>query len=126
MSSEPVNVAIPILPSSDTAAAVAFWQGLGFEIGHVFGAENEGGGYGIVRDGEVEFHFLDMADSHVAQNTSCYIRVSDVDAWFDRLAPKVKAPARVSEEPLDREWGMREFYIWDRDGVLFKFGQVLD
>ena len=119
-----MNVAIPILPSSDTAAAVAFWQGLGFEFGQVFGEET--GGYGIVRDAEVEFHFLDMKDVHVAQNTSCYIRVSDVDAWFARLAPKVKAPARVSEEPVDREWGMREFYIWDRDGVLFKFGQVID
>lgn len=52
--------------------------------------------------------------------------MSDVDAWFERLAPKVTAPARVSAAPEDREWGMREFYIWDRDGVLFKFGQVLD
>jgi hypothetical protein len=22
----------------------------------------------------------------------------------------------------DREWGMREFYIWDPDGSLFRFG----
>ncbi len=121
MSPEPVNVAIPILPSSDTAASVAFWKGLGFEIAHVFG----GDGYGIVRDEGVEFHFIPFDDRHVAENTSCYIRVSDVDAWFARLAPKVDAPARVSDTVADREWGMREFYIWDQDGVLFKFGQVM-
>jgi hypothetical protein len=24
--------------------------------------------------------------------------------------------------PVDRDWGMREFYIWDPDGNLLKFG----
>ena len=27
--------------------------------------------------------------------------------------------------PQDTAWGMREFYIWDPDGNLLKFGQDL-
>ena len=32
-----------------------------------------------------------------------------------------KALRRISEV-TDREWGMREFYVWDPDGNLLKFG----
>lgn len=122
MSVEPINVSIPILPSSDPAAAVAFWRELGFDRTAVFGDH----GYGIAGLDNVEFHFLQMEDRHVAENTSCYIRVDDVDAWFARMEPNVKAPARISDAPIDQVWGMREFFIWDRDGVLFKFGQIND
>ena len=121
MTEESVDIAIPVLPSSNPAATVALWQGLGFEDCQVFAEA----GYGIARSGCVEFHFYQCDDEHVCHNTSCYIRVTDADAWHARLAPKIAAPARVSEALLDREWGLREFYIWDADGVLYKFGQVL-
>ena len=121
MTAEPVDIAIPVLPSSDPAASVAFWRGLGFADCLEF----PGHGYAIARDGGVEFHFWQSDDRHVAENTSCYVRVADADAWHARLAPNVSAPARISDAPTDREWGMREFYIWDADGVLYKFGEVL-
>ena len=41
-----------------------------------------------------------------------------------RFTPTCSAPGRaaVSRHPVDRDWGMREFYIWDPDGNLLKFG----
>ena len=121
MTVEPVDIAIPVLPSSDPAKSVALWREAGFEDCMVF----EEVGYGIARTGGVEFHFYQCDDPHVCENTSCYIRVADADAWHACLAPNIATPARVSDAPLDREWGMREFYIWDADGVLYKFGQML-
>ena len=121
MTAEPVDIAIPVLPSSDPEKAVALWRVAGFEDCMVFAEA----GYGIARSGGVEFHFYQCDDRHVCENTSCYIRVADVDAWYRRLADKISAPARISDAPIDREWGMREFYIWDADGVLYKFGEEL-
>jgi len=121
MTPEPVDIAIPVLPSSDPARSVALWRDAGFEDCVVFPDHS----YGIARDGGVELHFYRCDDGHVCENTSCYIRVADADAWHARLSPAITAPARISDAPMDREWGMREFYIWDADGVLYKFGQII-
>ncbi len=65
--------AIPVLASPDIAASLDFFRRLGFET-QDFGA----GGYGIALREHVEIHFWLCADRHVAEHTSCYVRVNDI------------------------------------------------
>jgi uncharacterized glyoxalase superfamily protein PhnB len=76
----------------------------------------------ISRDG-VEIHFWRCADPNIARGTSAYFRTESADLL-------VRAFCRATEggrlqEPQDTAWGMREFYVWDPDGNLLKFGQKL-
>jgi hypothetical protein len=60
-----------------------------------------------------ELHLWLWTDRHLAENTACYLRVSDIEtthrellaAGLDRLSPPQKKP-----------WGMVEFEVWDPSG----------
>lgn len=107
--------AIPVLASLDMARTLAFYADvLGFTTHHVAGFT-----YGIAVRGDTELHFWDCADPHIAQNTSCYLRVDDIQAVYDELSqrlPKLQPVVHTS-------WGMDELYVIDPDGNLIKFGQ---
>ena len=62
--------AIPVLASLDIATSLDFFHKLGFET-HDFGDNN----YGIAICEHIEIHFWLCTDKHVAENTSCYVRV---------------------------------------------------
>lgn len=105
----------PILAAADIPAAVDWYCAhLGFERRAAtaqFGA--------VERDGLV-LHFWPCQERMIAENTSAYVLVDDVDglhATFDGA----RAGGRLSEV-ADRAWGMREFYVWDPDGNLLRFG----
>ena len=106
---------IPILASLDIAASLAFFNRLGFET-HAFGDN-----YGIAVREHVEIHFLYCADKHVAENTSCYVRVNDIHALRADLARRTDVG-----EVVETSWGMDELYVWDPSGSLVKFGQVTE
>ena len=106
---------IPILASLDIAASLAFFNRLGFET-HAFGDN-----YGIAVREHVEIHFLYCADKHVAENTSCYVRVNDIHALRADLAWRIDVG-----EVVETSWGMDELYVWDPNGSLVKFGQVTE
>ena len=119
MSGRPkTDVAIPILASLDFAETTAFYEKLGFRTLGVMAD------YAIVvRDG-LEIHFWKCDDRHIAENTACYIRVSDVDRIYRELSAVEAAPGRVGTLE-DKPWGMREFAIWDPHGNLLRVGQTI-
>ncbi|QEI04406.1 VOC family protein [Pigmentiphaga aceris] len=107
--------AISVLTSLDMARTLAYYnQVLGFKTTHF-----KDHAYGIAVRADVELHFWACSDKHIAENTSCYIHVHDIQAVhrdlslrFPNLSPIVHAP-----------WGMDEFHLIDPDGNLIKFGQ---
>ena len=108
--------AIPVLASLDIATSLDFFHKLGFET-HDFGDHN----YSIAIREHIELHFWLCTDKHVAENTSCYVRVHDIRALRADFAKRIDVAGVV-----ETSWGMDELYVWDPSGSLVKFGQVTD
>ena len=108
--------AVPVLASLDIATSLDFFHKLGFET-HDFGDHN----YGIAIREHIELHFWLCTDKHVAENTSCYVRVHDIRALRADFAKRIDVAGVV-----ETSWGMDELYVWDPSGSLVKFGQVTD
>jgi catechol 2,3-dioxygenase-like lactoylglutathione lyase family enzyme len=112
-----INRACPLFPATDVAKAAAWYRDkLGFKIGNVYPDH----GYAIVHRDDVEIHFWKCADRKIAENTSAYFRPDDIDGLHHTMAGANQG-GRISEVQ-QRDWGMREFYVWDPDGNLLKFG----
>ena len=108
--------AMPVLASPDIAASLDFFRKLGFET-HSFGDHT----YGIAVREHIEIHFWLCADRHIAENTSCYVRVNDIHALRADFAKRIKGPGVVKTA-----WGMDELHVHDPGGSLVKFGQVTE
>lgn len=107
--------AIPVLASLDMARTLNFYKTvLGFQT-----RQFEEFNYGIAVRGDTELHFWACNDKHIAENTSCYIRVDDIAAVHRELSPKLPSLRNV----VRTAWGMDEIYVFDPDGNLIKFGQ---
>ena len=107
--------AIPVLASLNMARTLAFYADvLGFTTHHVAGHT-----YGIVVRGDAELHFWHSTDPHIAENTSCYLRVDNIEAVYQELSPRLPTLQPV----VHTAWGMGELYVIDPDGNLIKFGQ---
>jgi uncharacterized glyoxalase superfamily protein PhnB len=114
-----ITSACPVLAALDpTAAAAWYCKALGFRL------LADHGDYAIVGRDAIEVHFWKSADRTIAENTSAYFRCADVDALYATMLA-ARNGGRIAA-PQDRPWGMREFYVWDPDGNLLKFGQRLD
>jgi catechol 2,3-dioxygenase-like lactoylglutathione lyase family enzyme len=108
--------ACPILPASDIGATLAWYRDkLGFTIG------GDWGDYGIVHRDSVELHFWKCTDRNIAEHSSAYLRVADADGARAAML-RAGEGGRISEVG-DRPWKMREFYVWDPNGNLLRFGQ---
>ncbi|WP_296148694.1 VOC family protein [uncultured Flavobacterium sp.] len=70
---------------------------------------------------EIELHLWKCTEKIVPENSSCYIHVNDLDAVFQRYQKILGDKIAIKIQP----WGMREFYIIDDSGNLFKFGQSI-
>lgn len=107
--------AIPVLASLDMTCTLDFYRDvLGFRTKNI-----EGFSYGMAVRGDTELHFWSCNDKHIAENTSCYIRVQDIGAVHRELSPKLPSLQAV----VRTAWGMDELYVIDPDGNLIKFGQ---
>lgn len=115
----PQDIAIPVLASLDLDESAEFYEKLGFLIGARFDDLL------IVRRNTVELHFWRCDDRHIAENTSCYIRTTDVAQWYIEFSAQDLSPGRMSDIE-DRPWGMRELCVWDPHGNLIKFGEIID
>lgn len=107
--------AVPILPSLDIARTRAFYEErLGFAARH-YEEEN----YLILRRSEIELHFWLTDDVKLPPVSSAYVRGRDVPGlhadFARRGTPKLSG---ITARP----WGMTEFYVWDPDGNLLRFG----
>lgn len=107
--------AIPVLASLDMPRTLDFYGSvLGFRTQHF-----EDFSYGIAVRGETELHFWACNDKHIAENTSCYIRVKDIEAVHQELSARLPSLQAV----VHTAWGMDEIFVIDPDGNLIKFGQ---
>lgn len=111
--------AVPVLASLDIKKTVAFYaRTLGFKA---ILADKDN--WGIVERGAIQIHFWHTTDKSFPQNTSCRVRIENIDALHKELKPK-KVIHRNG--PLrDTEWGTREFDIVDLYGNLITFFEPL-
>ena len=127
--------AVPAMPTKDIKRASEFYSNnLGFSVAH------EDDSFASFTQGAVEIHLWLAADeswkakvafspvcsgaeSFLAGTASCRVRVTDVDALYDKLLPLkiVHANGNLDDKP----WGDREFAVSDPDGNLLTFFQPL-
>ena len=114
-----IHAICPQLPVADVAASTAWYvRALGFRV-----LSGYPGMALLARDG-CELHLWRCDDPAIATISSAYLRCADVDA-VPRALRSVADGGRIST-PENRAWGMREFYVWDPDGNLLKFGQPIN
>jgi uncharacterized glyoxalase superfamily protein PhnB len=116
MTTATISSACPLFPAADPGVSAAWYcDRLGFRQTYA-----DADYAMVVRDG-VEVHFWRCADPSIARATSAYFRTRAVDALAAAMR-RADEGGRI-QTPQDTAWGMREFYIWDPDGNLLKFGQ---
>jgi catechol 2,3-dioxygenase-like lactoylglutathione lyase family enzyme len=112
-----ITKACPTFPTADVTKAAEWYRDkLGFKIASLYPDH----GYAIVHRDDIELHFWKCDDRQAAENTSAYFRLDDIEGLHQSML-KAKEGGRIGEVQ-DRPWGMREFYVWDPDGNLLKFG----
>ena len=118
----------PVLLARDVAHTVAYYcVVLGFKVEFT---QNEQY-IGVFRDG-VHVHIADangieprsnrIAWSEKLEPADVNFFVSDVDALHDEL---IKNGARIERAPIDRSYGVRDFELYDCNGYLLRFNQIL-
>ena len=112
--------AAPILASLDIERTVSFYcSRLGFS--RVYADQ---GVWGIVSRDDVYIHFWACSERHIAENTSCRVYVTEVDALYAEMQSRgvVHPNAPLQNKP----WGAREFGVLDEDGNLITFAERRD
>lgn len=109
--------AAPVLASLDIERTIAFYcSRLGFSCVYA-----DPGVWGIVSRDDVYLHFWACSERHIAENTSCRVDVTEVDALYAAMQPLgvVHRNAPLQDKP----WGSREFGVVDEDGNLITFAE---
>jgi hypothetical protein len=108
--------AAPVLPCLNMVETIKFYQRLGFET-YMYA------GYLVVNFQRAEIHFWETDDTHLANNSGCYIHVQQIEEFYQQyqnqqiIHPQGKLEAK--------SWGMKEFSILDNSGNLIRFGEAL-
>ncbi|GAB3920336.1 bleomycin resistance protein [Mucilaginibacter myungsuensis] len=112
-----LNYAIPILASLNEEETIKFYtEKLGFTFHSAWD------GYLIFSRDGVNIHLWPADDRKIAENTGCYVNVSDVDSLYAEYKPHgVIHPNGGDLQQMDR--GMRQFSILDNNGNILHFGQ---
>lgn len=114
---EHLQIAVPVLASLNIDKTVRFYQEkLGFDR---LGWKDKD--YAVIGRDKIEIHFWKCSNKIQPENTSCYIRVKDVDGLYEEM--KGAGVVHPNGHLTDQAWGMREFAILDGDGNMIKFGQ---
>ncbi len=109
--------AAPVLASLDIERTVAFYcSSLGFARVYV-----EPGAWGIVARDSVQIHFWACSDKNIAENTSCRVYVSGIDALYGEL--NLVGVVHPNAPLVQKPWGSREFGVLDPDGNLITFAE---
>lgn len=117
------ELAVPVLPSRDLSATLAFYEALGFEE---WGPSHLERDYLIVRRGDLVLHFhADPDVDPLSTASGCYLYVEDADrlhaAWAPVVVPDPATGSRVVA-PVDTDHGLREFALVDPSGNLLRIG----
>ena len=108
----------PVFPSLDLDRSIEFYTRVFHTTSVVYGD------YAVLDSGDFSIHLWKCDDKNIAENTSCYIYVDNVDELYTKLKPlNVVHPNGDIE---DKFFGLREFAIVDPDGNLLKFGEPLE
>ena len=110
----------PILASLDIKRSLEFFcSKLGFN--KVF---EEQGAYGIVCRDSIHLHFWACSEKHIAENTSCRIRIVGAESLYKQCVKSdiVHPNAKLEVKP----WGTTEFGILDPDGNLITLAEWED
>lgn len=111
--------AVPILASLNTEESAEFYsKNLGFETVHHAPEE-----YLIMKRGSIEIHFWSCSERHIAENTACRIRASNINTLYDECTSH--GIVHPNGKIQDVEWGNREFAICDSHGNLITFYEEL-
>jgi catechol 2,3-dioxygenase-like lactoylglutathione lyase family enzyme len=104
-----------VLASLDIERSVNFYcSRLGFARVYA-----EPGVWGIVTRDSIQIHLWPCSDKNIAENTSCRVYVTDIDALFGEFQPLGVVHPNA---PLEHKaWGSREFGVLDPDGNLITF-----
>jgi len=105
--------AVPVLPTTNISQAASFYGQLGFQVLH---QEAE---YAIVKRDGVELHVWLCPDRSLAENSSCRIQVTGIEALYREYQSKGLLASNVALR--DTPWGTREFAVFDPDRVLITF-----
>ena len=69
-----------------------------------------------------------LQNLHVPEHTKnfqMHLLVENVDEWWRHISVAVAPFGIKVEEPEDRQWGLRDFALFDPSGVLWRIGQPL-
>ena len=118
MTDTPRVGAFAIVPSNDLAAAVPFWERLGFV--RVGGIDT----YALMAGWDCEVHLTQAGEGPWAVPAAhnpfgVFIRTPEVDAIAARVDDLIIRPGGVLRH---REWGMYECGIAGPDGLLVRVG----
>jgi uncharacterized glyoxalase superfamily protein PhnB len=118
---------IPLLRCNDLKKAIVFYTNvLDFTLKYPDDADNEW----VVELNNDDSEIL-LANMDGTPRIAIYVRVSDVDAIFEKyvgrgLIVPNNPDSPVHNSPLNQTWGLREFYVNDPDGNTLRFAAPID
>lgn len=115
-----MELAVPILPVEDLAAAKAFYvDGLGFGVTFEASEDGQSGLLGLKR-GTIQLTLDSPMDGH-GRNACVSLHVHDADGYYREWSSKVA----VLRAPRNEDWGARTFDVLDPFGnTIFVIGPV--
>jgi uncharacterized glyoxalase superfamily protein PhnB len=108
------------VPARDFRTSQAFYREIGFEIRPM--ADN----LADVRLGEFSFILQDFYVEEWASNFMMYLRVADIDRWWDAIHRADLAGrygVRPPRPPRMEPWGARVALVFDPSGVLWHIAE---
>jgi predicted enzyme related to lactoylglutathione lyase len=109
-----ITASIPVLPAVNIDEVKKYYDSqLGFKLTADYGD------YLIFRRDSAELHVIQLDDPRIAEKTSCYLRVQEIDKLHDEYQRQGVVRAPLESKP----WGMREFAVVDCAGNLLRFGE---
>lgn len=113
-----MELAVPVLPIADLAAARAFYvDGLGFEVDFEFQNADGSGMIGL-RRGTIPITLDCPMEGH-GRNACAALHVDDADRYYAEWKPRVQ----IGGAPADESWGARTFGVTDPSGnTIFVIG----
>lgn len=110
-----IQQAIPVLPAINIKATIMFYENV---LG--FSGIDQGAG-AVLKKGAVELHFFLCSDKQLCENSSCYIRVADVQCIYTDIA--ARGIIYPENKLQDLPGGKKGFTLKDNNGILLRFVQ---